>query len=155
MVDIPNTESKPLDSATYTKSDGRSALAIGRVQLSEHAYQLVKDQKIKKGDVLTVAEVTGIFGAKQTSDLFPYCKPNVMSEINIEFGMSDSDHSITVQAFTKAGGPVGVEMEAMTAVSISCLAIYDMCKSTDQSITISDIHLVSKTGGQSGSFRSN
>lgn len=155
MIDTSQTDQKKTESGSGGKTDGRSALAIGRVDLSQDAYQMVKEHKIKKGDVLTVAEVTGIFGAKQTSDLFPYCKPNVMSEINIEFGMSDSDHSITVQAFTKTAGLVSVEMEAMTAVSISCLAIYDMCKSSDQSMRISDIHLVSKTGGQSGGFRTN
>ncbi len=153
MTDFSTPEVYTSESATSVKSDGRSALAVGKVILSEESYALIKDKKIKKGDVLTIAEVTGLFGAKKTSDLFAFCRPNTISEISIEFGLNDDDYEITVQAFTKTNGLISVEMEAMTAVSTSCLAIYDMCKSADQSIRITDIRLLSKTGGQKGGFR--
>lgn len=143
------------DPAVNTAVQGRTALAIGHIELSAETYQLVKDHKIKKGDVLTVAEVTGIFGAKQTSSLFAHCNPNTLSDINMEFGLTDETHTVSVQAFIKTPNEVGVEMEALTAVSIACLAVFDMCKSVDPHIRIYDIQLVSKTGGQSGSYRSN
>lgn len=143
------------DPAMNSPAMGRTALAIGHIELSPETYQLIKDHDIKKGDVLTVAEVTGIFGAKQTSSLFAHCNPNTLSDINIEFSLVDEKNTVSVQSFIKTPVWVGVEMEALTAVSIACLAIYDMCKSVDHHIRIYDVQLVSKTGGQSGSYRSN
>lgn len=136
-------------------ASARTALAIGKVLLTLETFRMVKNKQILKGDVLSVAEVTGIFGAKQTSSLFAYCNPNIITDIKLEFNLSENDHSVTIQAFTKSEGPVGVEMESMTAVSIACLAIYDMCRSVDTNIRITDIQLVSKTGGQHGDYRSN
>ncbi len=143
------------DHAMNSPTRGRTALAIGHIELSPKAYQMIKDHDIKKGDVLTVAEVTGIFGAKQTSSLFAHCNPNTLSDINIEFNLVDQKNSVSVQSFIKTPGRVGVEMEALTAVSVACLAIYDMCKSVDHHIRIYDVQLLSKTGGQTGSYRSN
>lgn len=152
MTDFQTQDSTLQD---VTKAEGRSALAVGKIHLSEESYPLVKENKIPKGDVLSVAQITGIFGAKKTSELFPFCKPNTISEISIEFGFDDDERVLLVQAFTKTNSCVSVEMEALTAVSITCLAVYDMCKSTDQTIWIGEVKLLSKTGGQKGGFRSN
>lgn len=135
--------------------DGRSALAIGNVELSAETFQKIKERSVAKGDVLTVAEITGIFGAKQTSNLFAYCNPNTLTSINLEFHLQDETHTIKVQSFIKSPGKAGVEMEALTAVSTACLAIYDMCKSFDNNIRITDIHLLSKTAGQNSSYQTN
>ncbi len=147
---------KELPEPVITASDeGRAALAMGTIELSDEIYTKIKEQTVSKGDVLTVAEITGIFGAKQTSNLFAYCNPNTLSDISVEFHLNDEAHSINVQSFIKTPGKSGVEMEALTAVSVACLAIYDMCKFIDNNIRINNIHLLSKTAGTNSSIRTN
>ena len=136
------------------KSDSlRTAVASGRVLLGEEAFQLVSENKIRKGDVLTIAQIAGILGAKQTSKLIPLCHDVAVKGVDVEFALNEDDHAIEVRGFAKTIGPTGVEMEALTAVSIAALTIYDMCKSVSKEIRITDVHLLAKTGGQSGDYR--
>lgn len=136
------------------KSDSlRTAVASGRVLLGEEAFQLVSENKIRKGDVLTIAQIAGILGAKQTSKLIPLCHDVAIKGVDVEFALDEDEHTIEVRGFAKTIGPTGVEMEALTAVSVAALTIYDMCKSVSKEIRITDVHLLAKTGGQSGDYR--
>lgn len=131
----------------------RTAVAAGRVVLGPQAFQLVQENKVRKGDVLGVAQVAGIMGAKQTSKLIPLCHDVQVKGVDIELLLNEDDHAVEIRAIAKTTGPTGVEMEALTAVSIAGLTIYDMCKSVSKEIVITDIHLLAKTGGQSGDYR--
>lgn len=131
----------------------RTAVAAGRVLLGEEAFGLVTANKIRKGDVLGIAQVAGILGAKQTSKLIPLCHDVYVKGVDVEFTLNEEDHAVEIQAYAKTIGPTGVEMEALTAVSIAALTIYDMCKSISKAIQITDVHLLAKTGGQSGDYR--
>lgn len=131
----------------------RTAVAVGRVLLGEEAFRLVVENKIRKGDVLTIAQIAGIMGAKQTSKLIPLCHDVYVKGIDVEFTLSEEDHAVEIRAYTKTIGPTGVEMESLTAVSVAALTIYDMCKSVSKEICITDVHLLAKTGGQSGDYR--
>lgn len=141
--------------STSIQSKTRSALAAGRVLVGPEVFGLITDKKVSKGDVLTFAEVTGILAAKQTNAILPFARPNSVSEVHIDCELVKADHSIYVQAFTKSTGEVGVQMEALMAVSIACLTVFEMCKGYNKEITITDIGILSKTGGQSGDFRRN
>ena len=131
----------------------RTAVAAGRVLLGEEAFTLVAENKVRKGDVLGIAQVAGIMGAKQTSKLIPLCHDVYVKGVDVELTLNPDDHAVEIQAFTKTVGPTGVEMEALTAVSVAALTIYDMCKSVSKAIQITDVHLLAKTGGQSGDYR--
>ncbi len=130
----------------------RIAKAYGEVKLSKEAYNAVKEGRIKKGDVLAVAQVGGIMGAKQTPYLIPMCHPLNLEGIDINFEMDDKNCTIKIFSEVKITHKTGVEMEAMTAVSIAALTIYDMCKAIDKAIEIKNIHLLYKEGGKSGRF---
>ncbi len=131
----------------------RTAVATGRVLLGKDAFRLVAEHKIRKGDVLGTAQIAGILGAKQTSKLIPLCHDVYVKGVDVEFTLNEDDHAVEIRSYTKTVGPTGVEMEALTAVSIAALTIYDMCKSVSKAIQITDVHLVAKTGGQSGDYR--
>jgi len=131
----------------------RTAVASGRVIIGEEAFSKVEANTIQKGDVLAISQFAGIMGAKETSRLIPLCHQVTLTGINVELSPDRENFAIDVRAYTKAVGPTGVEMEALTAVSIACLTIYDMCKSVTKEIEIQDIHLLAKTGGQSGAYR--
>ncbi len=131
----------------------RTAVAVGRVILGEEAFRLVRENKIRKGDVLTLAQIAGIMGAKQTSKLIPLCHDVLLRGVDVELSLNETALAVDVRAYTKSVGPTGVEMEALTAVSVAALTIYDMCKSVSKAIVITDIHLLAKTGGQSGDYR--
>jgi cyclic pyranopterin phosphate synthase len=126
----------------------RIAAARGEVHVSTETLALVRDGTAAKGDVLAVARVAGIMAAKKTSDLIPLCHPIMLTSVKIEF--SFHDWGIEVAAWAKTTGPTGVEMEALTAVSVAALTIYDMLKAVERGITISNIGLVRKEGGKSG-----
>lgn len=130
----------------------RSAVAFGRVLLGEDAFVLVKENKVRKGDVLSLAQVAGIMGAKQTSKLIPLCHDVSLKGVDVELSLNEEQHAVDVRAYTKSVGPTGVEMEALTAVSIASLTIYDMVKSVSKGIEITEIHLLAKTGGVSGDY---
>ncbi len=149
---------------THIKSDGklsmvdvgqketteRIALAQGRVFAKDGTLQKIKEQGLKKGDVFATAHLAGIMGAKQTSSLIPLCHPLALDSVKIEFEMHP-DH-VLVLGTAKTSARTGVEMEALTAVSVACLTLYDMCKAVDKAMVISDICLLKKTGGKSGEY---
>ena len=127
----------------------RTATAKARVLLNADTYALVKSGGIKKGDVLTTAQIAGIMGAKRTPDVIPMS----LTGADISFELDDENHTIDIFATTKCTGPTGVEMEAMTAASIAALTVYDMCKAAQRDIIIESICLLRKAGGKSGEFR--
>ncbi|MEY4619108.1 MAG: hypothetical protein RIS65_280 [Pseudomonadota bacterium] len=128
----------------------REAVAEGRITMSVEALDAVRAGNIKKGDVLGTARIAGIMAAKKTSELIPLCHPLMLSKIAIAFEFED--HGIRAEARVRLNGPTGVEMEALTAVSIALLTLYDMAKALDKAMVISDIRLLSKTGGKSGDW---
>ena len=128
----------------------REAVAEGRITMSAEALEAVRAGNIKKGDVLGTARIAGIMAAKKTSELIPLCHPLMLSKIAIAFEFED--HGIRAEARVRLNGPTGVEMEALTAVSVALLTLYDMAKALDKSMIISDIRLLSKTGGKSGDW---
>lgn len=130
----------------------RVATASGRITLSREAYDLVKSGSMAKGDVLGVARVAGIMAAKKVDSLIPLCHPLAVTKINIDFSYLDDLRQIGIEATVGITGKTGVEMEALTAVSVTALTIYDMCKAVDKAMIISDISLKKKTGGKSGTF---
>ena len=135
------------------KSDtARTAVAAGRVLVNAETFKLIKSGGVKKGDVLAVAQVGGIMGAKHTSDIIPMCHPIMISGIDLDISLCEEKHSVEIIATTKCTGATGVEMEALTAVSVAALTVYDMCKAVQRDIEISDIRLLKKTGGKSGVF---
>lgn len=131
----------------------RTAVATGRVLLGSEAFIRVQENSIRKGDVLGIAQIAGIMGSKETSRLIPLCHQVNLQGVDVEFTMEETTHALHVRAYAKTTGPTGVEMEALTAVSVACLTIYDMCKSISKDMVIDGIHLVAKTGGQSGDYR--
>ncbi|MDI0264420.1 cyclic pyranopterin monophosphate synthase MoaC [Clostridioides difficile] len=131
----------------------RTAIATATIILSREALDKVKNGQIKKGDVLSVAQVAGIMGAKNTSSNIPMCHQIKLVGCDLEFDIDDSESAIRIYATCKSLGKTGVEMEALNACSLAALTIYDMCKAVDKKMVISNIHLVEKTGGKSGDFK--
>lgn len=128
----------------------RVAIATGRITLCDEAMEAIKGRKIKKGDVLTVAQVAGLMGQKRTSELIPMCHNINLTGSKITFEIEGND--IVVFSKAKTAGKTGVEMEALMGVNIALLTVYDMCKAIDKRMLISDVHLVEKKGGKSGDF---
>lgn len=131
----------------------RYAVAAGRVLVSADTMKLIQSGGMKKGDVLTVAQIAGIMGAKQTSALIPMCHPLMLNGIDISFRLDDVRNSVEIEAKVKCSGNTGVEMEALTAVSVAALTVYDMCKAVQKDMVITDIRLLEKTGGVHGDYR--
>lgn len=130
----------------------REAVAKGRVKMQPATLDLIKKGGIAKGDVLTVAQLAGIMGAKQTASLIPLCHPLLIGDIKVQFTVDEKNSSVEITATARSVGKTGVEMEAMTAVAVAGLTIYDMCKAVDRSIQVTDIRLVRKSGGKSGTI---
>lgn len=130
----------------------REAIARGSIYMSKATIQAIIEGTIHKGDVLSVAQIGGIMGAKMTSDIIPMCHNISIYGADLEFKIDYENSKIDIEATVKTVGATGVEMEALTAVSVAALTIYDMCKAIDKFMVISDIHLVRKTGGKSGDF---
>ena len=130
----------------------REAVARGRITMKPGTLEQIKTSSIKKGDVLSVARVAGIMAAKKTPELIPLCHPILIDDISVDFDL-DGDDSIGISAGVKSTGKTGAEMEALTAVSVAALTIYDMAKAVDRGMTISQIRLESKKGGKSGTYR--
>jgi cyclic pyranopterin phosphate synthase len=131
----------------------REAVAVGAIYMKKETLDKVREGTIKKGDVLSVAQVGGIMGAKSTPQVIPMCHPIMISGCDISFNLDYDKCKIDIKAVTKTFGKTGVEMEALTAVSIAALTIYDMCKAIDKEMTITDIMLIKKSGGKSGEFQ--
>lgn len=130
----------------------RIAVARGEVLMKSQTLSFIKEGGIAKGDVLAVAQVAGIMGAKKTPDLIPMCHPLFLSGIDMYFLINEEESKVEIEASVKLSGKTGVEMEALTAVSIAALTIYDMCKAVDKEMVIQNIRLISKSGGKSGEF---
>ncbi len=128
----------------------RVAVAKGRIVMQPATLQAIREGGIEKGDVLAVAQVAGILGAKKTHELIPMCHPLLLSHIGLTFDLIPHEHAIEITATVKTTGKTGVEMEALTAVSVAALTIYDMAKAIDRGMRIQDVRLVRKTGGKSG-----
>ena len=130
----------------------RVALAGGRIRMLPATLELIRSGTARKGDVLGVARIAAIQGAKRTAELIPLCHPIALTRVTIEFEIDPADSSVGCTARVECTGQTGVEMEALTAVQVGLLTIYDMCKAVDRGMTMSDIRLLQKHGGQSGSF---
>ena len=141
MVDVSEKEITP-----------RTALAEGTIAVSREVMDAVLGHRIKKGDVFTVAQVAGICGTKRTSELIPMCHPLSLTNAAVTFDVDEEACEIKAVCRAVTDGKTGVEMEALTGVSITLLTIYDMCKAIDKRMVIRDIHLIEKTGGKSGDF---
>ncbi|MDP3286363.1 MAG: cyclic pyranopterin monophosphate synthase MoaC [Desulfobacterales bacterium] len=141
MVDV--TEKEPTD---------RKAVAQGIISMNSTTFSMIKNRKVKKGNVLETARIAGIMAAKKTAGLIPMCHPLNLTHAAVDFYPDESANNIRIEATVRLFGQTGVEMEALTAVSVAALTIYDMCKSYDREMTISDIFLIEKQGGKSGKF---
>jgi cyclic pyranopterin phosphate synthase len=130
----------------------RIATARGEIVMQPETLALIREGGIKKGEVLTVARLAGIMGAKRTPDLIPLCHPLALTSITVDLALVPERNAVEITATCKLKGRTGVEMEALTAVSVAALAVYDMCKAVDRGMTIGGIHLVHKAGGRSGDW---
>ena len=130
----------------------RIATAAGKITMSAAAFELITSGKHAKGDVLSVARIAGIQAAKKCSDLIPLCHPLMLTKVQIDFEPLAQENAIRVLAMCKLAGKTGVEMEALTAVSVSCLTLFDMCKAVDPEMLISDIQVLTKQGGKTGDW---
>ena len=132
----------------------RIALASGQITMLSSTLDLIIAGNHKKGDVLGIARIAGIQGAKKTSDLIPLCHPIGLTHVNVDFEIKADQNTVICKALTKTIGQTGVEMEALTAVQVALLTIYDMCKAVDRGMVMSDIKLLEKSGGKSGEWKS-
>lgn len=134
-------------------STARSATAKARVLMRPETLALIVEGKVTKGDVLATARIAGIMAAKKTHELIPLCHPLMISKVSVDFAPYTDHSCIDVTATVKVEGKTGVEMEALTACSVACLTLYDMCKAVDRGMRITDLRLVEKSGGKSGTYR--
>jgi len=130
----------------------REARASAFVRMQPATLALIRENGLKKGDVLAVARVAGIQAAKKTADLIPLCHPLAMSKVGVEFEFQDEPAGVWIESYCKVTGQTGVEMEALTAVSVAALTIYDMCKAADLGMVVEDLCLLEKSGGRRGHF---
>ena len=137
---------------TAKKASKRVAIARGAIAMQSSTFSMIYNQSLKKGNVLETARIAGIMGAKKTAELIPMCHPLNLTHIKVDFFPNKETSTICIEANVKIIHSTGVEMEALTAVSVAALTIYDMCKSHDRAMTISNIRLIKKSGGKSGTF---
>ena len=130
----------------------RTAKAAACVRVNAETFALIRDGGMKKGDVLTVAQIAGIMGAKRTADLIPMCHPLFINGADLKLSLNEENSSVDIEAVVSCTGKTGVEMEALTAVSVAALTVYDMCKAVQRDIVITDVRLLEKSGGIHGDF---
>lgn len=130
----------------------RTATAAAQVLVNAETFALIQSGGVKKGDVLTVAQIAGIMGAKRTPDLIPMCHPLAISGASLELALNEADCAVDILATVSCEGQTGVEMEALTAASVAALTVYDMCKAVQKDMVVTDIRLIEKTGGVHGDF---
>ncbi len=138
---------------TAKAATDRKARAQAVVSMAKETFELIQDQKIKKGNVLETARIAGVMAAKKTSDLIPMCHPLNLTHVQVDFFPDPAAHAIRIEASARILDQTGVEMEALTAASVAALTIYDMCKAYDRGMVISDLYLLEKSGGKSGHWR--
>jgi len=131
----------------------RTATAKGSVLMQPETVKLIVEGGVKKGDVLSVAQLAGIMGAKKTPDLIPLCHPLALSSVTVDLAVDEARNAIDITATCKLKGRTGVEMEALTAVAVAALTVYDMCKAVDRGMRLTDIRLIHKAGGKSGEYK--
>ena len=131
----------------------RVAVAIGTISMLPETFKMVEAGTHKKGDVLGIARIAGIQASKKTSDLIPLCHPLALTHVSLEFQLNPIESSVTCKVKTETTGPTGVEMEALTAVQVALLTIYDMCKAVDRGMVMGDVKLLEKSGGKSGEWK--
>ncbi len=131
----------------------RQAVASGRIVMQPETLQLIEQGNHKKGDVLGIARIAGIMASKKTSDLIPLCHPLSLSKVTVDFAIDSENHAVNCSAMVATAGQTGVEMEALTAVQVALLTIYDMCKAVDRGMQMTDIRLEQKAGGKSGHWQ--
>lgn len=131
----------------------RTAVAAGRVLVSRQTFDLIRTGGMKKGDVLTVAQIAGIMGAKRTPELIPMCHPLLLDGVRLHLSLDEEACAVEIRAEVSCSGRTGVEMEALTAVSTAALTVYDMCKAVQKDMRITNIRLLRKSGGKSGDYR--
>ena len=160
----PNSETLSQATLTHLDEEGRAsmvdvgwkpvtdreAIARGHVSMQPETLRLIKEGLMKKGDVLTIAQLAGIMAAKRTSELIPLCHPLPLNKIDVDLELDEVNHRVTITATARTSGKTGVEMEALTAVSVAGLTVYDMCKAVDRGMRVEAVRLARKTGGQSG-----
>lgn len=151
---IDNKGKVKMVDVSQKKNTERKAIATGKVIMNPSTLKMIKNGEMKKGAVLETARISGVMGVKKTPDIIPMCHPLLISGIDIEFEFEDKN-KIKIKAVVKNSGKTGVEMEALTGVSIAALTIYDMCKAVDKAMIINDIKLKYKSGGKSGVFERN
>jgi cyclic pyranopterin phosphate synthase len=131
----------------------REARARGAVAMQSSTLELIQRNAVQKGDVLAVAKIAGIMAAKRTSELIPLCHPLPLTSVDLSFRFNAEDGRIDIESVARVTGKTGVEMEALTAVAVAALTVYDMCKAVDREMSITDVRLIAKSGGRSGVFR--
>ena len=146
-----NGRAKMVDVSAKNETS-RTAVAAGCVRMNRETFELVKSGGMKKGDVLGAAQIAGIMAAKRTPDLIPMCHTLLLSGVDMAFKLNDADCTVEITATVRCQGVTGVEMEALTAVSVAALTVYDMCKAVQKDMEITDIRLLSKSGGKSGDY---
>lgn len=142
MVDV--TEKKPTV---------RTAVAAAEVRMRPDTFEMIRDHKVKKGNVLETARIAGVMSAKRTAELIPMCHPLKLTHVQVDFQPDPQSHCIMIRTSVRAVDATGVEMEALTAAAVAALTIYDMCKAHDREMTITGIQLIEKTGGKSGTYK--
>jgi len=135
------------------KTTARQAVAAGRIKMGSECYKTVRGGSTQKGDIFGAARIAGIMAVKQTSSLIPLCHPLMIEKASVDFDFDDQTNSVTAVCTVKTSGTTGVEMEALTGVSVALLTIYDMCKAIDKGMEIGGVCLLEKTGGKSGAYR--
>jgi cyclic pyranopterin monophosphate synthase len=148
----PDGRARMVDIGSKVETE-RTAIAAGRVRMAPDTLQRALDRDTKKGDPIAIAELAGIMGAKRTSDLIPLCHPLPLTSVTVSIERDGDAEALRVIATAKTTGRTGVEMEALTAVSVACLTLYDMLKAIDKAMVIDGIELIEKTGGKSGDYR--
>jgi cyclic pyranopterin phosphate synthase len=150
LTHVDNQGHARMVDVTQKADTHRIAVARGEILMQPETLRLVAQNQIAKGDVLTVAQIAGIMAAKQTSQIIPMCHPLMLTDIDVRLTLNDSEHKVEIAARVSTTGKTGVEMEALTAVTVAALTVYDMCKAVDRGMRIEDVRLVRKSGGQSG-----
>ncbi len=152
LTHVDNNGKANMVDVSAKTSNLRTAEAFGEVFVSGELFEKIKKNEIEKGDVLTTAKIAGIQGGKKTSELIPLCHNIFISKLDVNLKLNEKNKSVEIISYAKTNSVTGIEMEALTAVSIAALTVYDMCKAVDKSIRISNIKLLSKTGGKSGDY---
>lgn len=149
-----NAEGRPQMVSVDEKTDTlRIAVATGSVYMKPETLSRLNKGELKKGDVLSVAQVAGVMGAKSTASMIPMCHPLLLTGVDLAFELDFKSHAVHIEARVKTVGKTGVEMEALAAVAIAGLTIYDMCKAIDKDMVLSEVKLIEKTGGKSGTYK--